>query len=238
MQPAGPIIAHRGASAICPENTLASLQRAVADGCAWAEIDAQVMADGAVIVMHDHDFDRTTNGQGPVAMQDLGYARGLRTRHPEGAVSDERIPLLTEVLEYCGQSGLGLVLEIKATWGVDAEDAAAVAALLPPAPTFPLMVTSFSVSALQAMAELRPDIPLGLAVLRPPVDPAATKARLNLSAVHCNADFTTAEDIAKMREAGLDVAIATINDAQRAQRFLDKGAHGIMTDLPRLLQDR
>lgn len=237
MQPAGPIIAHRGASAHCPENTLTALERALSDGCKWAEIDAQRTADGGVIVMHDHDFDRTTDGKGPVAMQDLAYAQGLRTRHPDGSISEERVPLLSDVLALCDTCGLGLVLEIKATWGVDAEDAAAVAALLPQAPQFPLMVTSFSVTALQNMASLRPDIALGLAVLRPPVDPAATKERLSLSAIHCNADFTLAEDIARMRDAGLEIAIATINDAARARRFLEMGAHGVMTDLPRLLQD-
>lgn len=236
MPPAGPLIAHRGASALCPENTLAAFARAKADGCAWIEIDAQVLLDGAVIVMHDHDFERTTDGSGPVGMSDLSYVRTLRTRDPvTEAVTDHPVPLLTEVIEYCAAEMLGLILEIKATWGVDAADAATVAALLPEDPQFPLMVTSFSVTALQTMAELRPDLALGLAALRPPVDPAATRDRLNLTAVHSNAAWTTATDIEAMKAAGLEVAIATINDATEALRFLDMGAHGIMTDNPTLL---
>lgn len=200
------------------------------------EIDAQVLSDGAVILMHDHDLDRTTDGFGPVGMSDLSYVRALHTRDPvDGAPTDHRVPLLAEVLDYCASQSLGLVLEIKATWGVDAEDAAAIATLLPKTQEFPLIVTSFSVTALETVASLRPDIALGLAVLRPPVNPAATRHRLNLSAVHCNAQWTTADDIDRMKAAGLDVAIATINDAKVARDFLAMGAHGIMTDYPTLL---
>jgi glycerophosphoryl diester phosphodiesterase len=236
MHPAGPLIAHRGASAACPENTLAALARAKAEGCGWVEIDAQVLSDGAVILMHDHDLDRTTDGTGPVVTRDLAHIRALRTRDPaSGAFTEQPVPLLTEVLDYCASQALGLVLEIKATWGVDAEDATAIAELLPAPPLFPLIVTSFSVTALDTMARLRPDIALGLAVLRPPVDPAATRDRLNLSAVHCNAAWTTAQDIDRMNDAGLEIAVATVNDAGVARRFLDMGAHGIMTDHPTLL---
>lgn len=236
MAPAGPLIAHRGASAFCPENTLAAIDRARIEGCGWVEIDAQVLSDGAVILMHDHDLDRTTDGFGPVGMSGLAHVRALRTRDPASAAPTEhRVPLLSEVLDYCAAHTLGLVLEIKATWGVDAEDAMAIARLLPQEPRFPLLVTSFSVTALQAMADLRPDIALGLAVLRPPVDPAATRDRLKLSAVHSNAQWTTADDIARMKAAGLEVAIATINEARVARDFLTMGADGIMTDYPTLL---
>jgi glycerophosphoryl diester phosphodiesterase len=82
MHPAGPLIAHRGASAACPENTLAALDRARQTGCGWVEIDAQVLSDGAVILMHDHDLDRTTDGTGPVVTRDLAHIRALRTRDP------------------------------------------------------------------------------------------------------------------------------------------------------------
>lgn len=237
MAAAGPVIAHRGASAEYPENTLAAVAAARAAGAPWIEIDAQRLDDGAVILMHDHTLDRTTDGTGPVVLRTLPQIRTLRTRDPVGGnFTEEPVPELSEVLALCRETGLGLVLEIKATWGTDAEDAAAVAGLLASRADFPLLVTSFSVTALQTVADLRPGLDLGLATLRPPRDPAATKARLKLSAVHCNAGWTTGKDIAAMHAAGLDVAIATINDAAEARHFLDLGADGIMTDLPRLLE--
>ncbi|MEL6101059.1 MAG: glycerophosphodiester phosphodiesterase family protein [Pseudomonadota bacterium] len=237
MTAAGPIIAHRGASAQKPENTIAAFEAAHAAGCRWIELDAQVLNDGGVIVIHDHTFERTTNGAGPVAMSDMVTVRALRTRDPEtGDLTDEGIPTLSSAIELCAERDLGLILEIKATWGIDADDARAVADLLPASPEFPIMVTSFSVTALRTVAETRPDIDLGLASLRPPRDPSAAKAVLGLSAIHCNAEWTTAHDIAAMHAAGLDVAIATINDATLARRFLNDGADGIMTDWPKLLE--
>ncbi|WP_299047372.1 glycerophosphodiester phosphodiesterase family protein [uncultured Tateyamaria sp.] len=236
MAAAGPIIAHRGASAQKPENTIAAFEAAHAAGCRWIELDAQVLDDGGVIVMHDHTFDRTTNGAGPVAMSNMATVRALRTRDPQtGDLTDEGIPTLSSAIELCAETGLGLILEIKATWGIDADDARAVGDLLPASPEFPIMVTSFSVTALRTVSQTRPDIDLGLASLRPPRDPSAVKAALGLSAIHCNAEWTTAQDISAMHAAGLDVAIATINDAEMARRFLQDGADGIMTDWPRLL---
>ena len=196
-----------------------------------------MLDDRGVIVMHDHTLDRTTNGAGPVAMTDMAAIRALRTRDPlTGELTDEGVPALSDVIALCSETGLGLILEVKATWGIDADDAQAVADLLPATPDFPIMVTSFSVTALRTVGEMRPDIELGLASLRPPRAPSAAKTALGLSAIHCNADWTTAQDIQAMHDAGLDVAIATINDAGLARRFLDDGADGIMTDWPRLLE--
>ncbi|MEL6204677.1 MAG: glycerophosphodiester phosphodiesterase family protein [Pseudomonadota bacterium] len=236
MAAPGPLIAHRGASVEQPENTMAAFEAARAAGCAWIELDAQVLDDFGVVIMHDHTLDRTTDGTGPVAMQDLDAIKALRTRDPQtDDPVDERVPELRDVLAYCTDTGMGLILEIKATWGVDADDAEAVVRMVPQTPAFPLLVTSFSVTALQTVGALRPDLALGLATLRPPRDPAVTKARLGLSAIHCNAAWTVGADIDAMHAAGLDVAIATINEPNEARRFLDLGADGVMTDLPRLL---
>ncbi len=236
MQPAGPIIAHRGASARYPENTCAALEAAHAAGCSWVEVDAQVTADGRAVLMHDFTLDRTTTGTGPVAMQEFAAIAAAKVRAPQsGAPTDAAPPALEEVLALCDRLGLGLVLEIKACWGVDAADAGVVTGLIPAAPGFELVVTSFSVPCLQAVRGLRPDLALGLACLRPPVDPAATAQALGLAAVHSNAPFTTAADVAAMRAAGLHTAVATVNDPAAARGFLEMGVDGVMTDHPELL---
>ena len=236
MRPAGPLIAHRGASLLEPENTLAALDRAADLGCSWVEIDAQVTRDGGVVLMHDHTVDRTTEGSGAVAMMTTAEILRLRTRTPRGhALSDHRPPTLDSALDLCRDRGLGMVLEIKATWGVDAEDARRVAMAVPTPTPLDLIVTSFSVPALQAFRQARPEIPIGLACLRPPTDPGAVIDQLGLSAVHCNTLCTRPEDFTRLRDAGLEIAIATINDRNQALDFLELGAHGVMTDDPTLL---
>ena len=64
---------------------------------------------------------------------------------------------------------------------------------------------------------------------------AKVAEQLGLRAVHCNESCTTQQDIARARDAKLDVAVATVNDGPRAQAFLDAGAHGVMSDIPNLL---
>ncbi|HEY7547107.1 MAG TPA: glycerophosphodiester phosphodiesterase family protein, partial [Blastocatellia bacterium] len=61
------VIAHRGASGLAPENTLAAFQLAIELGAEGIEFDVQMSADGQPVVIHDARVNRTTNDIGPVA---------------------------------------------------------------------------------------------------------------------------------------------------------------------------
>ena len=61
------VIAHRGASAYAPENTLAAFRRAIASGVGVIEIDLRATKDGVPVILHDETLNRTTNGSGAVA---------------------------------------------------------------------------------------------------------------------------------------------------------------------------
>ena len=78
---AHPVIGHRGNRAHAPENTLESLQEAVALGVDAVEFDVQVSSDGVLLLMHDVTIDRTTSGAGAVATQTFDALR----RHDAGA---------------------------------------------------------------------------------------------------------------------------------------------------------
>ncbi len=84
-------IAHRGASADYPENTLLAFRRAVELGVDMIELDVQLTRDGELVVLHDETLERTTNGHG--AVREYSYAE-LRTLD---AGRGEYIPLLSEV---------------------------------------------------------------------------------------------------------------------------------------------
>ncbi|MFZ0661211.1 MAG: glycerophosphodiester phosphodiesterase family protein, partial [Acidobacteriaceae bacterium] len=60
------VIAHRGASANAPENTMPAFEAAWAAGCGWVEADVQPTMDNVPVLLHDQDLDRTTTGKGPV----------------------------------------------------------------------------------------------------------------------------------------------------------------------------
>ena len=86
-------IAHRGASADRPENTLAAFEEAIRQGADVIEADVRTSSDGELLVINDALLDRTTNATGPVSGTDYARARSL------DAGRGERIPTPDEVLE-------------------------------------------------------------------------------------------------------------------------------------------
>ncbi|MGW1782364.1 glycerophosphodiester phosphodiesterase [Streptomyces sp. NPDC002143] len=86
-------IGHRGVMGVEPENTLRSFVAAEQAGLDVIELDLHLSRDGALVVMHDPDVDRTTDGTGPVAEQTLAELRTL------DAGRGERVPVFEEVLD-------------------------------------------------------------------------------------------------------------------------------------------
>ena len=97
------IYAHRGASALAPENTLAAFLLAQRLGADGIELDVMFTADKQLIVIHDDTVDRTTNGHGKVAEMPLAALRELDAGSYFGeAFRGEKLPTLAEVYEALG----------------------------------------------------------------------------------------------------------------------------------------
>ncbi|MFJ3583401.1 glycerophosphodiester phosphodiesterase [Streptomyces sp. NPDC090127] len=86
-------IGHRGVMGVEPENTLRSFVRAEQSGMDVIELDLHLSKDGALVVMHDPDVGRTTDGSGPIAEKTLAELREL------DAGGGERVPVFEEVLD-------------------------------------------------------------------------------------------------------------------------------------------
>ena len=94
------IIAHRGASGYCPENTLPSFEKAIQMGAEAIELDVQLTRDNEVVVFHDYTLERTTNGKGMIMTSDLQYLKSLDAGSWYGKqFENTRISTLKEVLE-------------------------------------------------------------------------------------------------------------------------------------------
>ena len=102
-------IAHRGASAYEPENTLRAFERAVEMGATMLELDVHLSGDGHPVVIHDAELSRTTNGNGRVADTSLERIKGL------DAGQGERVPTLSEVIELA-RGRAQLYIELKGQW--------------------------------------------------------------------------------------------------------------------------
>jgi glycerophosphoryl diester phosphodiesterase len=107
-------IAHRGASAHAPENTLAAIAKAAELGADMVEIDLQMSADGVLVALHDADLSRATDGTGSV------YARTVAELKQLDAGGGERIPTAEEVIACCRTHDLGIYFELKIGFAADA----------------------------------------------------------------------------------------------------------------------
>src|SRR3954463_888507 len=93
-------VAHRGYSAVAPENTLPALTAAARAGATYVEFDVRTTADGVPVVIHDRTVDRTTSGTGLVADLTMDEVRALDAGSWFApAYAGLRVPLLTEVLD-------------------------------------------------------------------------------------------------------------------------------------------
>ncbi len=96
------IIAHRGASGACPENTLSAIKKAIDVGVDAIEIDIRLSSDGEVFVMHDAKVNRTTNSKGLLRRLNSEYLRNLDAGSWfDSQSTGERIPTLRQVIETC-----------------------------------------------------------------------------------------------------------------------------------------
>ncbi len=103
-------VAHRGASAYEPENTLRAFRLAIELGADMSELDVHLSRDGELIVMHNETVDQTTDGHGAIKEMSLGQIRSL------DAGQGERVPTLQEVIDLVrGRNGLYIELKAERT---------------------------------------------------------------------------------------------------------------------------
>lgn len=106
------VMAHRGNSVRCPENTMAAFRQAFADGADLLETDLHLSSDGEFMCIHDGTLDRTTNGTGEVRAKTRDQLQALSAAYGRSEFTDERIPMLRELLEIIPERcGLGLELK-------------------------------------------------------------------------------------------------------------------------------
>jgi glycerophosphoryl diester phosphodiesterase len=95
------VIAHRGAHRDAPENTLASLEKAIEIGCDYVELDVRRTKDGALVIMHDSSVNRMTNGKGKIADLTLEEIRKLEVKSRHAAKwAGLKVPTFDEMLDH------------------------------------------------------------------------------------------------------------------------------------------
>jgi len=221
------VIAHRGASAYRPENTLSAYALAVEQAADMIEIDLHVSRDGAIVVTHDERL-AGLGGRGEIAEATLGELQAL------DAGGGERIPTLDEVLDRFG-SRISFNLELKR--GANAEysglEAKALDAVVRRGLLERTLFSSFYDPVLRRLRALSQEARIGLLVSRKfPEGALVRAARLGAEAVNPEHSVASPELIGEAHDAGLDVHVFTVDEEAELRHFLELGVDGIFTNAP------
>ncbi|WP_172172367.1 glycerophosphodiester phosphodiesterase family protein [Brevibacterium sp. CT2-23B] len=240
------VIAHRGASADWPENTIPAFIAGIDQGADMIETDVHMSADGELVIMHDTTVDRTTDARtlypnrqdrsiagmnaAQIATLDAGSWKGEE-------FAGVRVPRLAEVLTLAHDTRTGLLLEVKHPElypGI----AEAVLSALRTLPNYldralaagMLVVQSANWAFVEEFHALAPEIPVGV-LGRPCPDELQDFADW---VDQVNPEFCAADEhfLTAIHELGMTSLVWTVDDLGEMERAIDVGADGIITNAP------
>ncbi|MCM0665063.1 glycerophosphodiester phosphodiesterase [Flavobacterium tyrosinilyticum] len=219
-------IAHRGAKAYEPENTLQAFQKALDLNSDGIELDVHVSSDGHIIVIHDETIDRTANGKGLV--NDFTLAE-LKSFLIDGKY---QIPTLNEVFDLVDKKcfinielkGLGTATKVVAlieeyisvkNWNYNH-----------------FIISSFEWNMLEETSNLNPNIPIGV-LTEEDIDIALAFAeKIKAKAIHPDFQLLNKENVHQMQEKGFLVLPWTVNTKEDIQKVKSYNVNGIISDNP------
>lgn len=237
------IVAHRGASGIAPENTLAAIQLALDIGVDWIEIDVRQTLDRVLVCLHDETVNRTSNGKGHIIT--LNYKKVKQFDAGSWfseAYKDEKIPSLNEVLHLI-DGRCKLLIEMKGTQLLQYKIAENLIGLIEKheAQNW-VVVQSFNSDFLKRMYRLNSGIKLNNLVNYSPSNlPIYIDRRIKLGnifrldyseAVNPNYKQVTRKLIAKVKKHERKIFCWTVDEPNEMRRLIDLGVDGIITNFP------
>lgn len=240
------IIAHRGASYLAPENTVASALLAWDKEADAVEVDIYLSSDGQVVVIHDKTTKRTGGEELEVAKSTAEQLRTLDVGSFKNPVyAGQKIPLLEEVIETvppgkqlfveikCGPEVLPALDEIFTAGGKRGQ----------------IVVIGFGYETVVQCKQRMPDIPtywlVGTKKVEEteewiPHDPTLTAKTVagGLDGLNVHWAGVTKEFASAVKAAGLGLYVWTVDDPAEATRLKDLGVQGITTNRPAFLRDQ
>lgn len=240
IRPRSGIIGHRGIASLAPENTLASFKLAAELGLDWIEFDVRLIKDGNLVIFHDDNLIRTTNGRGEIieaTFKDLALLDAGSWFHPRFA--NEQIPLLIDALPELINLELNLNIELKVPVTPTAAHIQTFAEIFnkvmrlhwPRKVPLPL-VSSFNWDLLRLVQIEFPEMPMGYLSEKCTADTLAPLVALKNCALHSHHENFTDNIIDLLHQHELPFLAYTVNEAAEAKRLLDAGAFAIFSDNP------
>lgn len=219
-------IAHRGAKAYEPENTLQAFQKALELNSDGIELDVHLSADGHIIVMHDDTIDKMTNGKGDINSYTLAELKSFRI------AGKFQIPTLNEVFDLVDKKCF-INVELK-----NADTSKNVVSLIEEYINKKswnyehFIISSFDWNALKEVQKLNPNISIGV-LTEEDLDMALAFAEtIKAKAIHPDFQLLNKEKVLQIQEKGFLVFPWTVNSEEDIQKVKSYQVNGIISDNP------
>ena len=228
------IYAHRGNSSVYPENTMSAFRSAVDLGVHGIETDVHMTRDGILVITHDEEISRVSDGKGMVKdltykellQQDFGLWKGE-------AFEGEKIPLLSELLDLLEGTQIILNIEIKMGFLLYPGIEEKLLEILDERGFLPRVIfSSFNHYSLAKLKELNPEAkvaPLYQSGLYKPYDYALTFGADYIHPYYMALDRAIVEE---SHRKNIKVNLWTVNDSSQVAYYKDLGVDGLITDYP------
>jgi glycerophosphoryl diester phosphodiesterase len=230
------LIAHRGASEIEPENTLASFKKALEfPFIKMIELDVHAIPSGELMVIHDNKVNRTTNGQGSIMKLSFEYLRsldaGCRSGKGRSTRKREIIPTLNEVLDLIDRR-VKVNIELKGKDTAEPLKRVVEEYLAKGWKHDDFLVSSFNHEELRKFKLLMPGMPVGVLFSGKPLGCAEYAQRIKAYSINPSVKFTNKEIVDDAHGRGLKVFCWTLKEADEIQRMRKLGVDGIFVNDP------
>ncbi|EJT02147.1 glycerophosphoryl diester phosphodiesterase [Rhizobium sp. CCGE 510] len=228
--------AHRGASAVAPENTIAAFRAAAEQGAEWVELDVALLADGTPVVIHDVSIDRCSSSKGNLAdltASDLDTIDAGSWFGPQ--FEGEPLPTLARVVSALGELGLNANVEIKQHAhhkSLDQLVSVVDQHLKVRAPHTKIMISSFDAAALKGMHAIDPSYELAMLWSKVPADWWDILRSIPARTVHLDYKALSIGLLEEAVRREIKVRAWTCNDPKWLASFWDAGLTGVITDDP------
>jgi glycerophosphoryl diester phosphodiesterase len=246
------IIAHRGASALAPENTFAAFKKALADGADGLEFDVRLTKDGEVIVFHDATLARLSDRKNLVSSLTLEELRKIdvgswfarRKANPsEDDFSGERIPTLSALLDFLKDFQGLIYIELKCRAAETEKLSKAVCKIISGSHLLPqIIVKSFQLEALPQIRRICPSVrtaalfaPKIMTILRKEKRLVNIADELGADMISVHFSLATRKLMKKAEKKNLPVTIWTADNPRWVKRAFDLGLFAVITNNPAVL---
>ena len=225
------VLAHRGGGVLAPENTMAALRKGYAMGFRGVEFDVMATRDDGLVLIHDDALGRTVAGKGSIGGMNLSDLLAMDAgRWFSAEYAGEAVPSFALAAQYCLSSGIFMNVEIKPVPGQEVHTAELVAQFCKRLPPGSVLLSSFSLDALEVTKQLAPDVPRAWLVKSVPDAWSQTLAMLDSTTLHAQAKSLDASTIATLKAQGINLLAYTVNDPAQARALFEMGVDAVCTD--------